>query len=447
VVRVSENIFWFIGYWFDKWSLFPADKDTAKYIPFDLLLGDISMWIVIGIAIVILFVLLFFLRLNNFVLIARNLTYIHEILRNEHNERFPDEDTLLITCGIIDTRSYNFPPEDMKIALSRAKKGQSLFENYEYHPDKHNLMLTFKNNDLFLNLVVELEIMMLLRDSSFSHQNILSSVVSSIDKIEKAIAGARCSYANGKRRPLWRRAVSNFMTSGALEPIRDQIGIIRPSPEQQLDLLFRELVNRKHWKDIDPEIIINIFNNAKGDVDMIKRFIFISELYNTVGNNFVQLSNEPPKEFILSMFALTLYRLGSALDKSLSSDKTENEVSSLVNGATMAFMSSVLCEPYFLESYACMAYLYSDIDKDIALEWCAKYKEAEGNLLNTPDEELNIYQLERKKEILDPEEYHKTLREISKKSRCLHIDESEVDGVTSTREMIAELEEELMQRA
>lgn len=404
------------------------------------------MWIVIGIAVIFLFVFLYFLRPNNFVLVARNLTYIHEVLRNEYKERFPDEDTLLITCGIIDTRAYNFPLEDMKMALSRAKKGQSLFENYEYYPDKHNLMLTFKINDLFLNFVVELEIMMLLRDSSFSHQNILASVVSSIDKIEKAIAGVRRSYANGKRR-LWHRAVSNFMNSGALEELRDQIGIIHPTPEQQLDLLFQELIKRKHWKNIDPEIIKNIFTNAKGDVDTIKRFIFISELYNTVGNNFVQLANEPPKEFMLSMFALTLYRLGSDLAKSLSSAKTEDEASSLVNGATMAFMSSVLCEPYFLESYGCMVYLYSDIDKDIALEWCAKYKEAEKELLNTPDAELNIYQLNRKKEIMNPKEYHKTLRELSKKSQYFHLDESDIDNVPNIKETIDEIESSLLQKA
>jgi hypothetical protein len=84
------------------------------------------MWIAIGIVIVALLVLLFFLRFNNFVLMARNLTYIHEILCNEYKERFSDEDTLLITCGVIDTRSYNFPLEDMKLALRRAKEGGML---------------------------------------------------------------------------------------------------------------------------------------------------------------------------------------------------------------------------------------------------------------------------------------------------------------------------------
>jgi hypothetical protein len=190
------------------------------------------MWTVIGIVIVVLFVFLFCLRPNNFVLIARNLTYIHEFLRNEYNERFPDEDTLLITCGIIDTRSYNFPLEDMKNALSRAKKGECFHANCLNHPNKHNFILISKKNDLFLSFVLELEIMMLLRDSSFSHQDILTTVVSVTKKIEKAIDSAKHSYARGKRRPLWHRAVSNFMTSNTFEQVRDQIGIIHPEAKE-----------------------------------------------------------------------------------------------------------------------------------------------------------------------------------------------------------------------
>lgn len=407
------------------------------------------MWIYIGITIGVIFVFLFFLRPNNFVLIARNLTYIHEVLRNEYKERFPDEDTLLITCGIIDTRAYNFPLEDMKMALSRAKKGESTFENYEYYPDKHSLilMLTFKKNNLLLNFVVELEIMMLLRDSSFPRQDILASVVSSLEKIEKAIDNAKRSYSNGKKRPLWYRAISNFMISGALEQMRDQIGIIRPTPQQQFDLLFQEIIKRKHWKDIDPEIIKNIFNNAKGDIEAIKRFIFISELYSTVENNFVQLANGTPKEYLLSTFALTLYKLGSDLAKSLLSAKTDGEFGALGMRAELAFTSSILCDLFFLESYVGMASLYSEIDKGVALEWCDKYKEAEGKLLNTPDEELNISQLSHKKDLLDPEERRRTFREIAKHAPQFLPDDTEIDDIPSIRDIINELETSLLQQA
>ena len=38
---------------------------------------------------------------------------------------------------------------------------------------------------------------------------------------------------------------------------------------------------------------------------------------------------------------------------------------------------------------------------------------------------------------MDPEEYHKTFREISEKSKYLHLDDTEIDGIPSIREMIA----------
>ena len=189
------------------------------------------MWIVIGIAIVVIFIFLFCLRPNNFVLIAKNLTYIHEILRNEHNGQFPDEDTLLITCGIIDTRSYNFPIEDIKLALCRAKEGKCFLEESQNNFSTRNFILLCKK-DLFLNFVLELEIIMFLRDTSLRCDDILTVVVSVTEKIEKAIGRARNAYAKGKRPLLLYRAVSNFMISGALEEVRDQIGIIRPEAKE-----------------------------------------------------------------------------------------------------------------------------------------------------------------------------------------------------------------------
>ena len=395
-----------------------------------LLLGDISMWLVIGIAIVVIFVFLFCLRPNNCVLIARNLTYIHEILRNEHNGQFPDEDTLLITCGIIDTRSYNFPIEDIKLALCRPKEGKCFLEESQNNISTRNFILLCKK-DLFLNFVLELEIMMFLRDTSLRRDDILTVVVSVTEKIEKAIGHANIAYARRKRPLLWHCAVSNFMTSVVFEEVRDQIGIIHPTPEQQLDLLFQELIKRKHWKDIDPEIIKRIFNNAKGDVDEIKRFIFISEIHNSVGNNFIKLAEVSGKDtpFLLGMFAYTLYHLGSDFVEALPSAKTKEEINSLCTRAKMAFTSSILCNPFALESYFGLAAFYSEIDKATALEWCAKYKETENKLLSTPNKELNRIQLNLKECLLDPEEYNKTIREISEKSQYrLGLDEINVDG-------------------
>lgn len=212
----------------------------------------------------------------------------------------------------------------------------------------------------------------------------------------------------------------------------------------KLDDLFEELIQRKHWKKINPDIIKIIFNNAKGDVDAVKRFIFISEVHNSVGNNFVQLATSVSRKYILSMFALTLYRLGSGLTKALSSAKTEYEAKSLGMDAAIAFMSSILCDSFFLESYFGMACLYSVINKDVSLEWCAKYKKAEDRLLNTPDEELNTVQLSQKKN-LDPEEFRSAIKKILELAPDVLPDGWEEEASKSMRDKINELKGELLQ--
>jgi len=188
----------------------------------------IVMGIVISIAIVFLLVFLLLKRWNTYILIARNLTYIYEILHGEYKERFSDEDTLLITCGIIDTLSYDFPLEDMKLALLRAKDGKCFFENSAHNQiNEREVFLMFKQaSNLFLSFVLELEIMIFLKDSSLSRQNILTAVVSVTAKIQRAIDSAKRSYATGRRPPLWNRGVSNFMTADAFERVRNELGII-----------------------------------------------------------------------------------------------------------------------------------------------------------------------------------------------------------------------------
>lgn len=214
----------------------------------------------------------------------------------------------------------------------------------------------------------------------------------------------------------------------------------------KLDDLFEELIQRKHWKKINPDIIKIIFNNAKGDVDAVKRFIFISEVHNSVGNNFVELAKSVSRKYVLRMFALTLYRVGSELLKAFFYAKTDEEFRSLGMRAEMAFTSSILCETCYLESYFCMALLNSEISKDESLEWCAKYKKAEDKLLNTPNEELSASELTAKKN-LDPEEYRRNLRMLAEHSpHLLPDDDIEFDGETM-RDKINELEADLLQKA
>lgn len=224
---------------------------------------------------------------------------------------------------------------------------------------------------------------------------------------------------------------------------------------KDIDELFVELTHRKHWKEIDPNIIKSIFNNAMseevkaiidGNVGAIKAFIFISELHNTVANNFVKIAkDEGSTENKVSLFSLTLYRLGSDIFKAGFSAKNDEEVDSCVFTADMAFSSSILCDPFELSSYAGIAFLYSSygMNKEAALEWCRKYKEAEDKLLNTPDETLNSYQLGGKK-MLDPKEASENFMWMEKYTPELIPDGCKTGE--SLRDQINELEQSLLQK-
>ncbi len=188
------------------------------------------MWLYFAIIIVILFVIFSILRnrLNNFVFISRNLIYIYEILNTEHKKYFPSDDTMLITSGVIDTLRYNFSIEELRSTLERAKSGECYISNLLNEPitNKNIELIYKKHSNTLLNFILEIEILIFLNDSSFSRQEVVQSVLSNKKKIEKAMEQAKTSYESGRKPTSLYRVVSNFMTSGEFETMRNEIGII-----------------------------------------------------------------------------------------------------------------------------------------------------------------------------------------------------------------------------
>lgn len=182
-----------------------------------------------------------------------------------------------------------------------------------------------------------------------------------------------------------------------------------------LDEIFEGLVRRRHWRKIGADILRRMFANSRlevfdkpnWDVELIRGFIFVSEQYGLVKNNFVPIGKSEAGDVAMArgLFATTLYRLGSDLAKAAFGARTEDEIRHLVMMADMAFTSSLLCDPLMLPAYGGIALLYGTIwvNKEVALEWCSKYKEAEAQLASTPDRELTSVQLAGKR-VLDPKQ-------------------------------------------
>lgn len=219
--------------------------------------------------------------------------------------------------------------------------------------------------------------------------------------------------------------------------------------------LFSELITRKHWKNLNVDIIKQIFKNAQSDtfarpnegIEAIKHFIFISEKHSLVEDQFLRLaSSTTDLDILLGYFSFHLYQLGSEFTKGCNSAKTEDEIKGYAFPANMAFMSSILCDEYMLPSYAGMAILWGEIlgSKDAGLEFCAKYKTVVDKLLNTPDNELSPSRLLQKKELLDPKIMHNTIEKIKQDASGLLLDDSvDEDEEMSQRDYIEQLEKKL----
>ena len=145
-----------------------------------------------------------------------------------------------------------------------------------------------------------------------------------------------------------------------------------------------------------------LIDNAKGDVLKISRFIFVSEYFDCVKNNFVELAKiwEDPR-MALSAFAATLVGLAGDIIQHLG-DLSEGSARLLqsVGLVEIAFLSALLCDPFMLPAYKGLASYYHVMGKkELAAGTCRKYDEVEQKLLQTQDREILQYREARYKPI------------------------------------------------
>ena len=173
------------------------------------------------------------------------------------------------------------------------------------------------------------------------------------------------------------------------------------------------LRQRKHWRKMDKGIIDRVLDNSSnpmfadiGSTDVIKMLILISEERDLLRNNFLPIAKKGGDvDWIVGLFSMTLYRLGSALLSTCSSTEDEEATSGFAEFADMAFISSLLCYPRNLASMAGLAQLWFHVfrNKSRSLDWCQKYKDTLHQLANGPAEQLNLWD-KSQAALLDPRE-------------------------------------------
>lgn len=202
------------------------------------------MWIFIGIAIVLLFVFYVGKRFNTYALIARNTTYIYEIVSTDFKDQFPNEDILVATSGVIDALKYvmegSLTVDEIATGVLTSKCGKcslnliklDITDNPTYH-------FFVRQPDLlyFVYFVMQLEALIFHVDTHVPPEHILSAVKSKKRVIEKEIKKTKHKYKAQGTPPLLKENTHSFMNCEAFAGLRDELGIIRPMPSEQFVML------------------------------------------------------------------------------------------------------------------------------------------------------------------------------------------------------------------
>jgi len=146
---------------------------------------------------------------------------------------------------------------------------------------------------------------------------------------------------------------------------------------------------RPYWSQVRPDILKELIRNAGDDILSISRFVFVSEYFDCVKNNFVELSNiwDDPRH-ALSAFAATLVAVASDTIKHLAEVPAGSErQSQAMVMVEISFMSALLCDPYMLGACRSLAAFYQATGKnDYAVRMCRRFDETEKALLAATDD-------------------------------------------------------------
>lgn len=200
------------------------------------------MWIVIGIAIILLFVFYVGKRFNTYVLIARNTTYIYEILSTDFKDRFPNEDVLLATSGVIDALKYvtegSLPVGQILTGSLTSEFGECYLDFMKFDmSDNPTREFWIHDTPRILYFVMQLEALIFHVDTHVPPKHIFSAVKSKKNAIKKEIKTTQHKYKAQGAPPLLKANTYSFMNGEAFAGLRDELGVICPMPSEHFVML------------------------------------------------------------------------------------------------------------------------------------------------------------------------------------------------------------------
>ncbi len=172
---------------------------------------------------------------DNFELIALNMALIRHALETDHADRFPDEETLYIACGVWDTLLHiadgHFTVQDVKDAMLPAKLGECRLGQARIQIEYPTGAASTAVADLFLNYALQIEAMIFYADEHFldptgiSDQDILLALLDKKHDIARVLRTPENKLARSKLAAGVREMVAVFMDSPEYADFRSDIGL------------------------------------------------------------------------------------------------------------------------------------------------------------------------------------------------------------------------------
>ncbi len=174
---------------------------------------------------------------DNFEYIALNMALFRYALEAKHAHRFPDEDSLLVACGVLDTivhiQNGHFTVQNLKEALQAAKLGECQLGLTDIVIDpKERVGRPFGiETDLFLDYTLNIEALCFYAVERFvasdglSAQDIILAVLDKRDDIARVLHIPNKTLAWSNVAPGVRQLAAAFMDSPDFGDFRREIGL------------------------------------------------------------------------------------------------------------------------------------------------------------------------------------------------------------------------------
>lgn len=163
---------------------------------------------------------------------------------------------------------------------------------------------------------------------------------------------------------------------------------------KSIDELIPLLKKDSAWKNIDISYMNQIYENSNNDINKMREFLIISDMYDLVENNFIKITSSDFNSGVLTEFGLTLYGVGKELLKDYySNNLSSDERKETLALSESAFRSALICDKYLLVVYFLLIICCLELkDMQGAIEYKKDFNNAVFSLINSDENGLSLCQ-------------------------------------------------------